>query len=97
MGRRLGRRRRLKRGQQSNWPSSSSEQVKPTPTPGPEEKGEEMPRKHKKWEPGETLSISTTLPPGLAKRFIRYCEETERSNSGAMRLFIKRILSREDY
>ena len=53
-------------------------------------------RKRKGREP-DSLAVSTTLPAGLAKRFSHYCQTTERSGSGALRLFVRRMLDLEDF
>ena len=44
-----------------------------------------------------SMSVSTTLPPGLATRFATYCKTTERTGSGALRLFVRRMLDHEDF
>ena len=46
---------------------------------------------------GDKLQITTTMQPGMARRFFAYCKDNERSPSSAMRLFIRKCLEDDGY
>lgn len=49
------------------------------------------------WSPGQKLQVTAILSEGMARRFMGYCKEEERSSAGAMRLAIKRLLEQEGH